>query len=118
VIPAQELSAILGPGGQVARAHPSYEHRPGQIRMAQAVAQAIEERCHLCVEAGTGTGKTLAYLLPAISSARRVIVSTGTRNLQEQVFFKDVPFLERALGRKISACYMKGRSNYLCLRKF
>jgi hypothetical protein len=76
VIPAQELSAILGPGGQVARAHPSYEHRPGQIRMAQAVAQAIEERCHLCVEAGTGTGKTLAYLLPAIT------VDAATNRLQ------------------------------------
>ena len=85
--------------------------------MARAVAQAIDKGRHLCVEAGTGTGKTLAYLLPALFSSKRVIVSTGTRNLQEQIFFKDIPFLENALGRKLSVCYMKGRSNYLCLKK-
>ena len=85
--------------------------------MAQAVADAIANRHHLCVEAGTGTGKTLAYLLPCISSSQRVIISTGTKNLQEQIFFKDIPFLEKALGRKLSVCYVKGRSNYLCLKK-
>ncbi len=117
MISPAELSDILGPTGLVSRAHPNYEYRPGQIRMAQAVGKAIDDRRHLCVEAGTGTGKTLAYLLPCISSSRRVIISTGTKNLQEQIFFKDVPFLEKALGRKLSVCYVKGRSNYLCLKK-
>ena len=111
------MEQILGPGGAVALHHPCYEDRPGQVRMAQAVAAAIDEGRHLCVEAGTGTGKTLAYLLPAIFSGKRVVISTATKNLQEQLFFKDVPFLERALDRLLSVCYMKGRSNYLCLSK-
>jgi ATP-dependent DNA helicase DinG len=89
--------------------------------MAQAVEEALEEKRHLIVEAGTGTGKTLAYLLPVIRSGKRVIISTGTKNLQEQLFFKDVPALEQALfpegDRKLSVCYMKGRSNYLCRKK-
>ncbi len=89
--------------------------------MAQSVEEAIEERRHLIVEAGTGTGKTLAYLLPVIRSGKRVIISTGTKNLQEQLFFKDVPALERALypegDRKLNVCYMKGRNNYLCRKK-
>jgi ATP-dependent DNA helicase DinG len=112
-----QLQEILGPGGVIARTHPNYEHRPGQIRMAEAVAAAIRDRTHLCVEAGTGTGKTLAYLIPAILSGRRVVVSTGTKNLQEQLFFKDIPFLEKALGTELSVCCMKGRSNYVCVRK-
>lgn len=112
-----ELEEILGPNGAVAANHPYYEHRPGQIHMAQAVADAIDQNQHLCVEAGTGTGKTLAYLLPAIFSNKRVIISTATKNLQEQLFSRDLPFLEKALGRKLSVCYMKGRSNYLCWNK-
>ena len=112
-----ELDAILGPGGAIAANHPFYEHRPGQIDMAHAVGAAIEEKRHLCVEAGTGTGKTLAYLLPIILSDKRVIISTATKNLQEQLFFRDIPFLENALGRKFSVCYMKGRSNYVCWSK-
>jgi ATP-dependent DNA helicase DinG len=90
--------------------------------MAQAIEQALQEKRHLIVEAGTGTGKTLAYLLPVIRSGKRVIISTGTKNLQEQLFYKDVPFLERALlsdqaTGKLSVCYMKGRNNYLCRKK-
>jgi len=89
--------------------------------MAQAVEQALSERRHLIVEAGTGTGKTLAYLVPVIRSGKRVIISTGTKNLQEQLFNKDIPFLEQALfpngEAKLSICYMKGRSNYLCRKK-
>jgi ATP-dependent DNA helicase DinG len=108
---------IFGPTGPIAFAHPNYEFRPGQIQMAEAIIRALEHRRHLCVEAGTGTGKTLAYLIPCIASNKRVIISTGTKNLQEQLFFKDVPFLEQALGHKLSVCYMKGRSNYLCLTK-
>jgi len=89
--------------------------------MAQAVEQALEEKRHLIVEAGTGTGKTLAYLLPVIRSGKRLIISTNTKNLQEQLFFKDIPFLEQALCAngegKLSVCYMKGRGNYLCRKK-
>ncbi len=85
--------------------------------MAEAVASALADRRHLIVEAGTGTGKTLAYLVPSILSGKRVVISTGTKNLQEQLFFKDIPFLENVFGHKISACYMKGRSNYLCRQK-
>ena len=117
MISKERLQETLGPDGAIARNHPNYEFRPGQIRMAQGVAEAIAGGHHLCVEAGTGTGKTLAYLLPSISSRKRVIVSTGTKNLQDQLFFKDVPFLEKALGQRLSVCYMKGRSNYLCLKK-
>jgi len=90
--------------------------------MAQAVEQALSEKRHLIVEAGTGTGKTLAYLMPVIRSGKRVIISTGTKNLQEQLFYKDVPFLEQALygdasSARLSVCYMKGRNNYLCRKK-
>ena len=89
--------------------------------MAQSVEQALEEKRHLIVEAGTGTGKTLAYLMPVIRSGKRVIISTGTKNLQEQLFYKDVPFLEQALygnsSGRLSVCYMKGRNNYLCRKK-
>jgi len=91
--------------------------------MAEAVEQALDEKRHLIVEAGTGTGKTLAYLLPVIRSGKRVIISTGTKNLQEQLFYKDIPFLENALfgeaasGPRLSVCYMKGRNNYLCRKK-
>jgi len=115
------LNQFFGPGGLLSRTHPAYEFRRGQLQMAQAVEQALEERRHLIVEAGTGTGKTLAYLLPVIGSGKRVIISTGTKNLQEQLFHKDVPFIEQALfpegNRKLSVCYMKGRNNYLCRKK-
>ena len=84
--------------------------------MAEAVELALQERRHLIVEAGTGTGKTLAYLLPVIRSGKRVIISTGTKTLQEQLFFKDVPFLQQHLG-ELRVCYMKGRGNYLCRQK-
>src|SRR5438270_7488506 len=112
---------FFAPGGILSRMHPAYEFRRGQLQMAEAVEQALEEKRHLIVEAGTGTGKTLAYLLPVIRSGKRVIISTGTKNLQEQLFYKDVPFLERALygdsDARLSVCYMKGRNNYLCRKK-
>ena len=115
------LNQFFGPGGVLSQTHPAYEFRRGQLQMAQAVEQALEERRHLIVEAGTGTGKTLAYLMPVIRSGKRVIISTGTKNLQEQLFHKDIPFLEQALfpegNRKLSVCYMKGRNNYLCRKK-
>ena len=131
------LHQFFGPGGVLSKTHPAYEFRRGQLQMAEAVELAIAEKRHLIVEAGTGTGKTLAYLLPAIRSGKRVIISTGTKNLQEQLFYKDIPFLEQALfgdagpgeeqisrsGRndkglgRLSVCYMKGRNNYLCRKK-
>jgi len=121
------LYQFFAPGGVLARTHPAYEFRRGQLQMAQAVEQALEEKRHLIVEAGTGTGKTLAYLMPVIRSGKRVIISTGTKNLQEQLFYKDIPFLEQALfgaaggegeiSPRLSVCYMKGRNNYLCRKK-
>jgi len=115
------LYQFFAPGGLLSKTHPAYEFRRGQLQMAQSVEEAIAEKRHLIVEAGTGTGKTLAYLLPVIRSGKRVIISTGTKNLQEQLFQKDVPFLERTLfgdsGNKLSVCYMKGRNNYLCRKK-
>ncbi|MGC1448466.1 MAG: ATP-dependent DNA helicase [Candidatus Sulfotelmatobacter sp.] len=118
------LHQFFAPGGVLSRVHPAYEFRRGQLQMAQAVEQALEEKRHLIVEAGTGTGKTLAYLMPVIRSGKRVIISTGTKNLQEQLFYKDVPFLEKTLanghptsGSRLSVCYMKGRNNYLCRKK-
>src|SRR5258708_34764881 len=91
------LHQFFAPGGVLARTHPAYEFRRGQLQMAQAVELALEEKRHLIVEAGTGTGKNLAYLMPVIPSGKPVIISTGTKNLQEQLFYKDVPFLELAL---------------------
>jgi len=110
------LYQFFGPGGVLAHTLPAYEFRRGQLRMAEAVERALEERRHLIVEAGTGTGKTLAYLLPVIRSGKRVIISTGTKMLQEQLFFKDIPFLQSHLGG-LRVCYMKGRGNYLCRKK-
>ena len=117
------LHRFFGPGGLLARKHQAYEFRRGQLQMAQAIEEALAEKRHLIVEAGTGTGKTLAYLVPVIRSGKRVIISTGTKNLQEQLFYKDVPFLEQALyadsksSARLSVCYMKGRNNYLCRKK-
>jgi ATP-dependent DNA helicase DinG len=115
------MEEVFGPDGLIAQAHPEYEHRPGQIEMARAVMRAFEENRHLIVEAGTGTGKTLAYLVPAVAAALggrgRVIVSTGTKNLQEQLMEKDIPFLQQILPKRFAATYMKGRSNYLCLNR-
>lgn len=115
------MQEIFGTNSLIARSHPDYEYRSGQVEMAEAVLRAFDERKHLIVEAGTGTGKTLAYLVPAIAAAtargERVIISTGTKNLQEQLMEKDVPFLQRVLPKKFTAAYMKGRSNYACLRR-
>jgi ATP-dependent DNA helicase DinG len=96
---------------------PDFEPRGGQVEMAAAVARAFEQGGVLLAEAGTGTGKTLAYLVPAILNRERVLISTGTKNLQEQIYFKDIPALRDALGIPFTAAYMKGRANYLCLHK-
>ncbi|MET0595616.1 MAG: ATP-dependent DNA helicase, partial [Polyangiaceae bacterium] len=109
---------VLGPAGPLSRGFRGYEDRPGQLAMADAVERALEGDRVLVCEAGTGTGKTLAYLVPAILSGRKVIVSTATRALQEQIFTKDIPLIRETLGLPVSAALMKGLSNYLCLRRF
>jgi ATP-dependent DNA helicase DinG len=117
------IASILGPGGAIARRLSAYEARPQQLEMAQAVADAIADQKHLMVEAGTGVGKSFAYLIPAILAAQaggkdcRVVVSTHTISLQEQLVRKDIPFLQSVLPGEFSACLVKGRSNYLSLRR-
>src|SRR6202022_496300 len=103
--------------GTLSKWHPNYEFRQGQVEMAEAVESALADKRHLIVEAGTGTGKTLAYLVPALMSGKRVVVSTGTKNLQEQLFFKDVPFLQQHFDRPLKVSYMKGRGNFACRQK-
>jgi ATP-dependent DNA helicase DinG len=111
---------VLDRGSPLAHALAGWEQREGQLEMAQAVEKALEREHHLFVEAGTGTGKTLAYLVPAILSGRKVVVSTATRALQEQIFVKDLPLVTEALavhGVRFRAALMKGLGNYLCLRR-
>jgi len=107
------VEEIFGENGLVAAHHENYEYREGQVRMAEAVLNAFENNKHLIVEAGTGTGKTLAYLVPAVAAAlgenKRIVISTGTKNLQEQLMEKDIPFLQKIMPKKFKAAYMKGR---------
>jgi len=109
---------FFGPRGALARSLPGYEERPSQRALSEAVGRVLHEGGVLLAEAGTGTGKTLAYLHPAIELGRRVVVSTGTKNLQEQLLGKDIPLLARALGRDLNVAVMKGRGNYLCLLRY
>lgn len=115
------IDAVFGPEGLIASHHKQYEFREGQVEMADRIAEAFEKKRHLIVEAGTGTGKTLAYLIPAIAAAKkngkRIVISTGTKNLQEQLMEKDIPFLQKIMPGKFTASYMKGRSNYACLHR-
>ncbi|HVR62856.1 MAG TPA: ATP-dependent DNA helicase, partial [Polyangia bacterium] len=121
---ADTIRAVLGPGGLVAAALPGYEARPGQLAMAERIALCIERDDRLLVEAGTGTGKTLAYLIPALLSGRKVVVSTGTKTLQDQIATVDLPRLQAILKPltgedrlPFSWAVMKGLSNYVCLRR-
>ena len=112
------MRAIFGPGGLLDRCMiGGYEHRPAQLEMAEAVHDAFANHHHTIVEAGTGTGKTLAYLLPAICSGRRVVISTATKSLQEQLYQKDVPFLQKHFAPELKVAVMKGRANFLCRTK-
>ena len=111
------VEGIFGPGGLLEKRHPGYEFRNSQLEMAKVVDRAFEKHQHAVIEAGTGTGKTLAYLIPAIRSGRRVVVSTATKSLQEQLFEKDVPFLQRHFAPNLKAALMKGRANFLCRQK-
>ena len=113
-----EIEALFGPDGPFSRVLGQYERRDGQIAMAEAVRRALAEDRMLLCEAGTGTGKTLAYLVPALLSGKKVIVSTATRALQEQIYFKDLPLVARALGREPRVALMKGVSNYICRRRY
>src|SRR5207245_10041583 len=121
-ISRMSIASILGSEGGIARRLPSYEARPQQLAMAEAVAQAIAEPHHLIVEAGTGVGKSFAYLVPAIHAAAAsedctVVVSTHTISLQEQLIRKDIPFLQEVIPQKFSAVLVKGRSNYISRRR-
>jgi ATP-dependent DNA helicase DinG len=109
-----DLEDIFGPGGPLQTALPDFKSRWQQLRMAQRVAAALEHRETVIVEAGTGTGKTFAYLVPALLSGARVLISTGTRTLQDQLFSKDLPLVAAALGRPARIALLKGRTNYLC----
>jgi ATP-dependent DNA helicase DinG len=112
---APTMQDVFGPGGLLERCMiGGYEHRPAQLEMAEAVHNAFTEKHHAVVEAGTGTGKTLAYLLPAICSGRRVVISTATKSLQEQLYQKDIPFLQKHFAPELKVAVMKGRSNFLC----
>ncbi len=112
------IAEFFQPGGTLQAGLDSYEERPEQERMAQAVADALADGTSLLVEAGTGTGKSLAYLVPALQSDQRVVISTGTRSLQDQLLIKALPALQRIVGHPFVAVPLKGTSNYLCRRKF
>src|SRR5580658_4806477 len=112
-----DLEDIFTAGGPLERALPDFRVRREQLRMAQRVAAALAAREPLIVEAGTGTGKTFAYLVPALLSGARVLISTGTRALQDQLFAKDLPLVARALGRPARVAVLKGRANYLCVHR-
>src|SRR5215831_17080127 len=109
-----DLEDIFGRDGPLERALPDFKVRRGQLAMAQRVAAALAAHESLIVEAGTGTGKTFAYLVPALLSGARVLISTGTRTLQDQLFSKDLPLVAAALGRPARIALLKGRANYLC----
>src|SRR5512135_878669 len=121
LIETNALAALLESDGGFERTFPHFEHRPQQIKMLRAVAEAFNTEQHLLVEAGTGTGKSLAYLLPAIywavQNGQRVVISTNTINLQDQLFLKDIPDLRKVLHLDFKAALLKGRANYLCRRR-
>src|SRR5712671_3779155 len=113
----EAVSAALSRGGALAQADPNHVEREVQLRMALGVAQAIEERSALVAEAGTGVGKTFAYLVPTLLSGARALVSTATKSLQDQLFLRDIPRLREALQLPVSVALLKGRASYLCLHR-
>jgi ATP-dependent DNA helicase DinG len=115
--PEVTMADVFGPGGMLAKCHPGYEFRAAQLEMAEIVDQAFGRHQHALIEAGTGTGKTLAYLVPAIRSGRRVVISTATKSLQEQLFEKDIPFLRKHFAPELHVALMKGRNNFVCREK-
>jgi DNA polymerase-3 subunit epsilon/ATP-dependent DNA helicase DinG len=121
ILDLEEVSALIEPGGAFASHFSQYEHRPQQVAMLQSITRALSEQHHLLVEAGTGTGKSMAYLIPAalfaLQNNLRVVISTNTINLQDQLINKDIPDLKKALGIDLRAAVLKGRGNYLCPRR-
>src|SRR5688500_7279776 len=113
----QDWNEIFGADGPLALSVPGFSVRPEQIGMARRVAHALRGAGHLIVEAGTGIGKTYAYLVPALLSGRRIIISTGTRTLQDQLYARDLPTVAAALGCPVRVALLKGRSNYLCVHR-
>src|SRR3954468_16423081 len=110
-----DLAAIFQPEGVLAKAIPGYRFREQQVEFAEAVKAAIESSGALVAEAGTGTGKTFAYLVPALLAGGKVIISTGTKTLQDQLFHRDLPKVRAALGVAVDTALLKGRANYVCL---
>lgn len=119
-MPSSSLSLrdILGPDGRVAKSLQDFEFRPSQLQMAEVIDGVLGGTIPAIIEAGTGTGKTLGYLAPLVLSGKKAVISTGTKNLQEQIFLKDIPLLSRATGLEIDSTLMKGRKNYLCLYRY
>ncbi|NTW36474.1 MAG: ATP-dependent DNA helicase, partial [Syntrophobacteraceae bacterium] len=115
---AEAIEKILGPQGSLSKAIVGFEFRPSQLKLAKLVQKALRQESKAVIEAGTGTGKTMGYLVPIVLSEKKTVISTGTKNLQEQIFQKDIPLLSGALGREIHAVMMKGRKNYLCRYRF
>lgn len=115
---ALSIEDVLGEGGVLSRVIPGYTARPSQIAMAEMVEQSLANEGVALIEAGTGTGKTFAYLVPALLSGKRVVIATGTRALQDQIAGRDVPRLEEALGIKLPVAILKGLGNYVCLRRY
>src|ERR1700756_2279653 len=111
------IEEIFGAGGLLEKRHPGYEFRASQLEMARIADDAFQKKQHVVIEAGTGTGKTLAYLIPAIRSGRKGGISTATKSLQEQLFNKDVPFLQKHFAPNLKVALMKGRGNFLCRQK-
>jgi ATP-dependent DNA helicase DinG len=114
----EPIQDILGPEGSIARSLGDFEFRASQVQMAHLIQTGMEQKVPAIVEAGTGTGKTLGYLVPLVLSGKKAVISTGTKNLQEQIFFKDVPLLSKATGIEVDCMLMKGRKNYLCLHRY
>ncbi len=112
-----DLSELLGPDGLLSKHVEAFSHRPQQLEMAQRVEQILADGGVLITEAGTGTGKTFAYLVPALLSGLKVIVSTGTKNLQDQLYHRDLPLIKDALAVPATVALLKGRSNYLCIHR-
>ncbi|MGH8168827.1 MAG: DEAD/DEAH box helicase, partial [Woeseiaceae bacterium] len=113
----QNLSDFFGSSSPLKAHLPGFQPRPGQGLMAEAVAETLADRGKLVIEAGTGTGKTFAYLVPALLSGQKTIISTGTKALQDQLYHRDLPLVGRALGRPVTTALLKGRANYLCLQR-
>jgi ATP-dependent DNA helicase DinG len=116
--PPDTVEGILGPDGILARSLHGFEFRPSQLQMARLAQEAIRRNMPALIEAGTGTGKTFGYLVPVLLSGKKAVISTGTKNLQEQIIFKDIPLLRKVTGLAIDAVMMKGRENYLCLHRY